>query len=139
MKNKSVVYAFGMEVRSNKNTEEGQRFQGRFCAWCSVPRPVGSAPVDFAMPGQRKFFSQQLEKFEFRPPIHHSDFNAGKWQEQGSFFLRGWGRVLPSCPPALGAIVPTPRTPNPEPHPPPLPAHLRKEVRKKSRKRGPKQ
>ena len=110
-------------MRSDKDTEERQCFQGRFCAWCSVPRPVGLAPqvtcVDFAMPGQKKN-SQQLEKFEFRPPIHHSDFNSWKWQEQGSFFLRG-GRVIPSCPPALGATVPTPRTPNPEPHLPPRP------------------
>ena len=44
----------------------------------------------------------------------------GSGRNRGHFFLRG-GRVIPSCPPALGATVPTPRTPNPEPHLPPRP------------------
>ena len=43
----------------DKDTKD--KAQGRVGAGCSVPRPVGLAPVDFAMPGQRKFFSQQLE------------------------------------------------------------------------------
>ena len=91
MKNKSVVYTFGVEVCSDKDTDERQCFQGRFCAWCSVPRPVGLAPLSILQCQGKKKISQQLEKFEFCPPIHHSDFNSWKWQEQGSFFFEGWG------------------------------------------------
>ena len=59
-----------------KDRQRAGKVLRRFCAWCSVPRHVGLAHVDFAMPGLRKFFST-IWKFEFRAPIHHSDFNLG--------------------------------------------------------------
>ena len=76
-------------------TRRKDNAQGRFSAWCSVPRPVGLTPVDFAMPrlSLGNIFST-TGKNEFRPHIHHSDFKSGKWQEQGSFFFWGGGTPL---------------------------------------------
>ena len=122
MKNKSVVYAFGMEVRSNKNTEEGQRFHGRFCAWCSIPRPVGSAPVDFAMPGKKSFFLNNWKNLNSARPFITRISIRGSGRNRGHFFLSGGAGtpLLPSSPWRHCPHTPhtKPRTPPPPPRPP---------------------
>ena len=75
---------------------QGKRTRGKDGGWVLGSPPCGLGTCRFCNAKAKKF-SKKMENCSF-PPVHHSNFDLEKRQEQGFILLgggRGWGFLLP--------------------------------------------